>query len=232
MRTHMLAAACTAALCAPFVTPAVAAEPIPELPEPGVVKQAPEVQATAVAPGFTATVPAPLPLGEAWFSATSLPEWATLIEADGTVRLAPGEDVTPGAYEFPIVAHFNDETTKVFPVRVIVGEEGAPASAEGVVIDAFVKYAPEVSHRCSATALGVGLPLLVLLPLGFASQVSLPLVARQNDLNLQVENVGIDLRLKDLNSRDLDLGIAAGLTLAGIAGAAAIISQCVPSAAK
>ena len=83
-------------------------------------------------------------------------------------------------------------------------------------------------YDVSATAIGVGLPLLVLLPLGFASQMSLPLAARQNDLNLVVENaLSVDLKLRDLNSRDVDLGIAAILAVAGLAGAGAIISQCV-----
>ena len=102
------------------------------------------------------------------------------------------------------------------------------ASQEGVVIDAFVQYAPEVSHRCAATALGVGLPLLVLLPLGFASQLSIPFVARQDHLQLQVDDLPfqLDVKLRDLNSRDVDMGIAAILAAAGLAGAGAIISQC------
>ena len=58
--------------------------------------------------------------------------------------------------------------------------------------------------------------------------MSLPLAARQNDLNLVVENaLSVDLKLRDLNSRDVDLGIAAILAVAGLAGAGAIISQCV-----
>jgi len=148
---------------------------------------------------------------------------------DGTIRLEPGEDITPGVYSWPVTATFADDTTQVFPVRVTVGNETASdASDEGAVIDAFVQYAPEVSHRCAATALGVGLPLLVLLPLGFASQLSMPFVARQDQLQLQVDDIPfqLDVKLRDLNSRDVDMGIAAILAAAGLAGAGAIISQC------
>ena len=183
---------------------------------------------TNVVPGLTATVEPPLPLGAAWYQADSMPSWATMTP-DGTIRLEPGEDITPGVYEWPVTATFSDETTQVFPVHVTVGTETEDeASQEGAVIDAFVQYAPEVSHRCSATALGVGLPLLVLLPLGFASQMSIPFVARQNHLQLQVDGIPfqLDVKLRDLNSRDVDMGIAAILAAAGLAGAGAIISQC------
>ena len=181
---------------------------------------------TNVTPGLTATIEPPLPRGAAWYDAPSLPAWAT-IAPDGTIRLAPGEDVTPGSYEWPVTATFADDSTQTFPVSVTVGADN-DASDEGAVIDAFVQYAPEVSHRCAATALGVGLPLLVLLPLGFASQMSFPFVARQNHLQLQVGNVPflVDVKLRDLNSRDVDMGIAGILAAAGLAGAGAIISQC------
>lgn len=183
---------------------------------------------TNVVPGLTATVEPPLPLGAAWYQADSMPSWATMTP-DGTIRLEPGEDITPGVYSWPVTATFADDTTQVFPVRVTVGNEtAADASDEGAVIDAFVQYAPEVSHRCAATALGVGLPLLVLLPLGFASQLSMPFVARQDHLQLQVDDMPfqLDVKLRDLNSRDVDMGIAAILAAAGLAGAGAIISQC------
>ena len=183
---------------------------------------------TNVVPGLTATVEPPLSLGAAWYQADSMPSWATMTP-DGTIRLEPGEDITPGVYSWPVTATFADDTTQVFPVRVTVGNEtDSDASDEGAVIDAFVQYAPEVSHRCAATALGVGLPLLVLLPLGFASQLSMPFVARQDHLQLQVDDIPfqLDVKLRDLNSRDVDMGIAAILAAAGLAGAGAIISQC------
>ena len=183
---------------------------------------------TNVVPGLTAPVEPPLPLGAEWYQADSMPSWATMTP-DGTIRLEPGEDITPGVYSWPVTATFADDTTQVFPVRVTVGNETASdASDEGAVIDAFVQYAPEVSHRCAATALGVGLPLLVLLPLGFASQLSMPFVARQDHLQLQVDDMPfqLDVKLRDLNSRDVDMGIAAILAAAGLAGAGAIISQC------
>ncbi|MGV0373173.1 Rib/alpha-like domain-containing protein [Corynebacterium pilbarense] len=181
-----------------------------------------------VVPGLTATVEPPLPLGAAWYEASDMPSWAT-ITPDGTIRLEPGEDITPGVYAWTVTATFADDTTQDFPVRVTVGDETEDeASQEGAVIDAFVQYAPEVSHRCAATALGVGLPLLVLLPLGFASQLSIPFVARQDHLQLQVDDLPfqLDVKLRDLNSRDVDMGIAAILAAAGLAGAGAIISQC------
>jgi len=183
-----------------------------------------------VVPGLTATVEPPLPLGAAWYEANDMPSWAT-ITPDGTIRLEPGEDITPGVYTWTVTATFADDTTQDFPVRVTVGDETEDedeASQEGAVIDAFVQYAPEVSHRCAATALGVGLPLLVLLPLGFASQLSIPFVARQDHLQLQVDDLPfqLDVKLRDLNSRDVDMGIAAILAAAGLAGAGAIISQC------
>lgn len=224
MGRRIVAAALTAALAGATLQPAYAQETPPEL---DVVTTEHGYELTVVHPGFDAVVPAPLPRGAAWFDATSLPEWAELNTADGSIRLNPGADVTPGTYEFPVKATFSDETTEILPARILVGREGAPVSEQGAVIDAFVNYAPEVSARCTATALGVGLPLLVLLPLGFASQLSLPVVAKQNALNVQVENLNIDLRLRDLNSRNVDMGIAAGLTLAGVAGAGLIISQCV-----
>lgn len=216
MRTRMACAAVAATLTLATVAPA----------------QAAEYQPTSVLPGFTATLDAPLPRGEAWFEATSNPDWA-MVGPDGTIRLAPGEDVTPGTYEWPVQATFLDNHTETYPVRVTVGQEQtADASQEGAVIDAFVQYAPEVTKQCSATALGVGLPLLVLLPLGFASQLSLPFVAKQSELNLQVANLpflpplNIDVHLRDLNSQKVDMGIAGALTVAGLAGAGAIISQC------
>ena len=68
----------------------------------------------------------------------------------------------------------------------------------------------------------------MLLPLGFASQMSFPFVARQNHLQLQVDNLPflVDVKLRDLNSKDVDMGIAGILAAAGLAGAGAIISQC------
>lgn len=216
MRTRMACAAVAATLTLATIAPA----------------QAAEYQPTSVLPGFTGTLDAPLPRGEAWFEATSNPDWA-MVGPDGTIRLAPGEDVTPGTYEWPVQATFQDNHTETYPVRVTVGQEQtADASQEGAVIDAFVQYAPEVTKQCSATALGVGLPLLVLLPLGFASQLSLPFVAKQSELNLQVANLpflpplNIDVHLRDLNSQKVDMGIAGALTVAGLAGAGAIISQC------
>lgn len=216
MRTRMACAAVAATLTLATVAPA----------------QAAEYQPTSVLPGFTGTLDAPLPRGEAWFEATSNPDWA-MVGPDGTIRLAPGEDVTPGTYEWPVQATFQDNHTETYPVRVTVGQEQtADASQEGAVIDAFVQYAPEVTKQCSATALGVGLPLLVLLPLGFASQLSLPFVAKQSELNLQVANLpflpplNIDVHLRDLNSQKVDMGIAGALTVAGLVGAGAIISQC------
>ena len=214
MRTRMACAAVAATLTLATTAPA----------------QAAEYQPTSVLPGFTATLDAPLPRGEAWFEATSNPDWA-MVGPDGTIRLAPGEDVTPGSYEWPVTATFADDSTQTFPVSVTVGADN-DASDEGAVIDAFVQYAPEVTKQCSATALGVGLPLLVLLPLGFASQLSLPFVAKQSELNLQVANLpflpplNIDVHLRDLNSQKVDMGIAGALTVAGLAGAGAIISQC------
>lgn len=211
MRTKLIALASTLALvCAP-ISPAYAED---------------SYEPTSVVPGLTATIEPPLPRGAAWYESASLPEWA-MLTPDGTIRLEPGEEVTPGTYEWPVVATFPDETTQTYPVRVTVGTD-SDASDEGAVIDAFVQYAPEVSHRCAATALGVGLPLLVLLPLGFASQMSFPFVARQNDLQLQLENLPflVDVKLRDLNSEDVDMGIAGILAAAGLAGAGAIISQC------
>lgn len=218
MRKKIAALTCALALSCASVSPAHA--------EDG-------YEPATVVPGLTATIQAPLPLGEAWYEAEYMPPWA-LLGVDGTIRLAPGEDITPGVYEWPVKAIFADESVQVFPVRVTVGTDAAmAASQEGAIIDAFVEYAPEVSQKCSATALGVGLPLLVLLPLGFASQLSLPLVARQSDLNLVVDTlpflpaVGVDLQLRDLNARNVDMGIAAVLAAAGLAGAGTIISQCV-----
>ena len=211
MRTKLIALTSALALACATVSPAHA--------EDG-------YEPTNVVPGLTATVEPPLPLGAAWYEADSMPGWAT-ITADGAIHLEPGEDITPGVYEWPVTATFADETTQVFPVRVTVGTD-TDASHEGAVIDAFVQYAPEVSHRCAATALGVGLPLLVLLPLGFAPQLSIPFVARQNHLQLQVDNMPflVDVKLRDLNSKDVDMGIAGILAAAGLAGAGAIISQC------
>lgn len=211
MRTKLIALTSALALACATVSPAHA--------EDG-------YETTNVVPGLTATLEPPLPLGAAWYEADSMPSWATMTP-DGAIHLEPGEEITPGVYEWSVTATFADETTQVFPVSVTVGAE-SDASQEGAVIDAFVQYAPEVSHRCAATALGVGLPLLVLLPLGFASQLSMPFVARQDHLQLQVDNVPfqLDVKLRDLNSKDVDMGIAAILAAAGLAGAGAIISQC------
>lgn len=40
----------------------------------------------------------PLPRGAAWYESASLPEWVTFTP-DGTIRLEPGKEVTPGTYE-------------------------------------------------------------------------------------------------------------------------------------
>lgn len=217
VRTRLTAAVCAAMLAFCTVTPAHAQESA----------EVTGYQPTAVAPGLTAVVAPPLPRGQADYEASGLPEWALLNDADGSIRLAPGEEVTPGTYEWPVQANMYDGTSQMFSVRVVVGEEGAPITGQGAIIDAFVQYAPDVSQRCSATALGVGLPLMILLPLGFASQMSLPFVAKQNELSLLVaDTIGIDVKLRDLNSRSFDMGVAGALTVAGLAGAGAIISQC------
>ena len=212
MRTRIVAVACAAVLACSTVSPAQAAEA--------------KYQPAAVAPGWTATVEPPLPRGEAWYESEGLPSWATLNTADGSIRLAPGPEVTPGTYEWPVKATFADDTSTVVSARVVVGEI-APETQDGAIIDAVVKYAPQVSQRCSATAIGVGLPLLILLPLGFASQLPLPFAARENQVSLLVgEQFNVNLKLRNLNSPEFDTGIAAGLTLAGLTGAGVILSQC------
>lgn len=210
MKRKILALACAVSLF--FATPVAAAE----------------YQPVTVTLGSTETLPPPVPRGHAWFSATSLPAWVHLSEADGSIRLSPSADVTPGVYEWPIVAHLPDETTEIYSVRVAVV---APGTDEGAVADLLGKVGiEEVTPKCATTALSVGLPLLALIPLGFATQLGLPVVAVKDSINLEITNlprpVKIHLKPRVYNERNADLGIAAILTVAGIAGAAVIYSQC------
>lgn len=186
---------------------------------------------TTVTIGSTETLPPPLPRGQAWFSGTSIPSWAHLSEADGAIELAPSFDVDPGDYQWPVVAHYGDESTEIIPVRVTVAN---PSSDEGAAPD-FLKPLgiEQITPKCSQTSLAVGIPLLAMIPLGFATQMGLPIVALQDSINLQITNlpqpVKIHLKPRQYNRRSADLGIAAVLTVAGLVGGGIIYSSCVSS---
>ncbi len=183
---------------------------------------------TTVTIGSTETLPPPLPRGQAWYSGTSIPSWAHLSEADGSIELTPSVGVDPGDYQWPVVAHYGDESTEIIPVRVTVAN---PGTDEGVAPD-FLKPLgfEQITPKCSKTSLAVGIPLLALIPLGFATQMGLPIVAVQDSVNLQITNlakpVNIHLKPRQYNRRNADLGIASVLTVAGLVGGGIIYSAC------
>ncbi|MCC4436280.1 YPDG domain-containing protein [Limosilactobacillus reuteri] len=64
------------------------------------------------------------PTGTTFATGTDTPNWATIDPATGTVTVNPGTDVTPGAYNVPVIVTYSDKSTDDTTVPVIVTKAG------------------------------------------------------------------------------------------------------------
>ncbi|MDY5785543.1 Rib/alpha-like domain-containing protein [Corynebacterium sp.] len=94
------------------------------------------------------------------------PNWATVLE-DGRIVASPGYDVPVGEYNFPVSVYRDGYPRTVVMAKVTVVD--AENSSNGGSVDGS-----SVSDRCVAAATTVGLPLLFLIPLGFATELNIP----------------------------------------------------------
>ena len=64
------------------------------------------------------------PTGTTFATGTDTPNWATIDPSTGTVTVNPGTDVTPGAYNVPVIVTYSDKSTDDTTVPVIVTKAG------------------------------------------------------------------------------------------------------------
>ncbi|MCC4420678.1 YPDG domain-containing protein, partial [Limosilactobacillus reuteri] len=64
------------------------------------------------------------PTGTTFTTGTDTPGWATIDPSTGTVTVNPGTDVTPGAYNVPVIVTYPDKSTDDTTVPVIVTKAG------------------------------------------------------------------------------------------------------------
>ncbi len=64
------------------------------------------------------------PTGTTFTTGTDTPGWATIDPSKGTVTVNPGTDVTPGAYNVPVIVTYSDKSTDDTTVPVIVTKAG------------------------------------------------------------------------------------------------------------
>ncbi len=103
------------------------------------------------------------------------------IKDDGTLVVTPSEDAKPGD-EITVIVKDKDGNV-IDTVTVTVGGDAAqPGSSE-----------PADIGKCVAAGVGLGLPLLLLAPLGLAGQVNLPGVSQWQ--------AQIEPQIRDLNTR-------------------------------
>ncbi len=64
------------------------------------------------------------PTGTTFTTGTDTPGWATIDSSTGAVTVNPGTDVTPGAYNVPVIVTYSDKSTDDTTVPVIVTKAG------------------------------------------------------------------------------------------------------------
>ncbi|QDR71697.1 YSIRK-type signal peptide-containing protein [Limosilactobacillus reuteri] len=64
------------------------------------------------------------PTGTTFAIGTDKPGWATINSSTGTVTVKPGTDVTPGAYNVPVIVTYSDKSTDDTTVPVIITKAG------------------------------------------------------------------------------------------------------------
>ena len=175
------------------------------------------------------------------------------IDKDGNVVVTPGKDV-----DGPITVVVEDPDLDGGKVKVEVPVEGhekgvddnkKPGKDDSGKPDDSSDWAP--SERCINTGLGVGIPLLFLIPVGLASQMNIPglkdFVAPINkqiqNLNTQLQKqagvfngplagkvAGIDAQLKRFGADYQQVAGAVALIAAGALAIGLIADACAPGA--
>ncbi|WP_252970631.1 putative Ig domain-containing protein, partial [Corynebacterium guaraldiae] len=165
------------------------------------------------------------------------------IGEDGTITVTPGEDAKPGD---KVVVEVKDPSGKVIDtVEVEITKPGKPGGSSDWA------GSSNLSQRCINTGLGVGIPLLFLIPVGLASQMNIPglkdFVAPINkqiqNLNTQLQKqagvfngplagkvAGIDAQLKRFGIDHQQAAGAVALIAAGALAIGLIADACAPGA--
>ncbi len=165
------------------------------------------------------------------------------IGEDGTITVTPGENAKPGD---KVVVEVKDPSGKVIDtVEVEITKPGKPGGSSDW------DGSSNLSQRCINTGLGVGIPLLFLIPVGLASQMNIPglkdFVAPINkqiqNLNTQLQKqagvfngplagkvAGIDAQLKRFGADYQQVAGAVALIAAGALAIGLIADACAPGA--
>ena len=166
------------------------------------------------------------------------------IDKDGKLIVDVDKGAKPGD---KVVVVVKDKDGKEID-RVVVEVEKPGASSDG---SGSSDLSSNLSQRCINTGLGVGIPLLFLIPVGLASQMNIPglkdFVAPINkqiqDLNTQLQKqagvfngplagkvAGIDAQLKRFGAEYQQVAGAVALIAAGALAIGLIADACAPGA--
>lgn len=158
-----------------------------------------------------------------------------------------GTPTKAGSYKVTFTT--KDEDGKVIDTREVTFTVAEAAKAE----PAKPALTEDERNRCIATAVGFGLPLIALLPLGLATQIELPGLSNivgQVDTRIQEANTAIQQRLgvfnpevavqidainKQLGQYGTDIATVAGglaLIAAGLLAGTIVYDNCTPGGAS
>ena len=164
------------------------------------------------------------------------------IDKDGKVWVTPGEGVNG-----PITVTIIDSDLPDGKVTVEVPVEGRENPAPKP--DSSSSLSDAERGRCVATAVGLGLPLLALIPIGLATQVAIPGISpvvqdvskRIGDANVQLQQqlgifnpqlagqiASVNDQLRGFGADVVKVGGALALIAAGILGTALLVKNCTP----
>ncbi|MEX3504834.1 Rib/alpha-like domain-containing protein [Corynebacterium sp. LK2510] len=167
--------------------------------------------------------------------------WVIEIDSKtGDVSVTPPATAKPGdKVTIPVVITYPDGSTDTAEVTVVVTENpGGGGSADGSADGS------SVSDRCVAAAATVGLPLLFLIPLGFATELNIPgLSPVITQVQSQIGQINAELQrnlgifepntarfVQELNAQFNQYGKAVGglaLVAAGLLAGAYVFDNCV-----
>lgn len=214
-----------------FVVP----EPEPEAPVQEVPLDYGTTGVTVIAGGARILAPQRGLVSGATAHKTEGPDWVS-VGGDGTVTMNPPADTTPGSYSVVVTAQSPEGEPQQTTMTVNVTPLPVP-QPEG----------SSISDKCLATGLGVGVPLLALIPLGLASTIHIPgLDALQAQISQQIQNVNTQLQQDlgifspqlaswvtqlnaSLNSPQVQQTLgAAGMIAYGLLAGGLLLANCLP----